>query len=260
VARLHGIWVDRYRTFSLSESGWFGAGEAANDLLYACKTQALQRALRGLGLDRDTPCSVLDAGCGQGFFADYYQRAYPRWKYTGVDLAEPVIRHLQAAYPAFAFEAADVSSWQPSHARSFDLIQSFEVLHLFLEDALVEKTIANLARRLHSDGAMLVTAVLPDESVQPNAYIHHIGREAFLRLVGRAGLRLEREYPMYYWLPDGGPANRYLRFAFARLGPRAIYFSDRLGLAWRLPRWLQRGFDSRMKLLVLRRDEGRRAR
>src|SRR5215207_6656843 len=94
VAALHDFWTSRYQTFSLSESGWFGAGEEQNRLLYVCKAQALDRALNDLNLER-SECAVLDAGCGQGFFAGYYERRHSHWRYTGVDLAEPVSGQLR---------------------------------------------------------------------------------------------------------------------------------------------------------------------
>ena len=37
------FWDKRYQNFSLSESGWMGAGERYNAYLYACKRQALLR-------------------------------------------------------------------------------------------------------------------------------------------------------------------------------------------------------------------------
>ena len=58
---------------------------------------------------------------------------------------------------------------------------------------------------------------------------------------------------MYYWLPSGGPATRYLRYAMTRLGPDALYAVDRAALALRLPRPRSVGIDSRMRLLTIQR-------
>jgi SAM-dependent methyltransferase len=252
LARLHRFWTDRYRDCSLSESGWLGAGDAHNALVYRCKRQALRRALRACGVGRTTHFSVLDAGCGQGFFADVYEREYPAATYTGIDLAAAALGPLGARHPRFHFHAADISSWRSAIGEKFDVVQSFEVLHLFLDDGLVERTLRNLAGQLASGGVMLVTAVVPHHTMMPTEYVRHLGRTEFLQLVHRAGLRLERVQPMYFWLPDGGPSNRYLRFAASRLGPQFLYVADRLALAARLPRIFQAGSDSAMKLLTLR--------
>ena len=54
------------------------------------------------------------------------------------------------------------------------------------------------------------------------------------------GLRIVREAPMYYWLPSGGPTQKYLRYAMTRLGPDALYAIDRAAFYLRAPqppRW-----------------------
>ena len=58
---------------------------------------------------------------------------------------------------------------------------------------------------------------------------------------------------MYYWLPAGGPANKYLRYALTQLGPGALYAVDRAALALGLPQPASAGIDSRMRLLTLQR-------
>jgi len=252
-ARLRAFWTDRYREFSLSESGWLGAGEAQNALVYRCKAHALRRALTELGLAQPSRFTVLDAGCGQGFFAEFYAREFAGCDYTGVDIASRAIEHLRARFPAHRFVAADVSSWRAIAKTAFDVIQCFEVLHLFVDDRSVERTLGNLASQLEPGGVMLVTAALPHRTVQPSHYTRHLSRDAFLAMVTRAGLRVRAVRAMYYWLPDGGPSNRHLRYVMTRLGPRALYLTDRVALAVGVPRWFQGGPDSAMKLLVLER-------
>jgi hypothetical protein len=135
----------------------------------------------------------------------------------------------------------------------FDIIQSFEVLHLILDRSLVASALANLSTHLAPRGALLVTAVLPAEDLRPTPTIWHQSRAEFVDMLKAARLCITAERPMYYWLPDGGPSSRYLRFLAAKLGPAALYWSDRVGLALGAPRWLQQGSDSRMKLLTVER-------
>jgi len=141
LSRLQQFWTERYRDGSLSESGWLGAGELHNTLVYRCKAQALRGALRDCGVDRATSFSVLDAGCGQGFFADVYERDYPRCAYTGVDLAAAALEQVRGRHPRFHFHVADISSWRGLRDEPFDIVQSFEVLHLFLDDRIVGHTL-----------------------------------------------------------------------------------------------------------------------
>ena len=181
--RLREFWNRRYSAFTLSESGWLGAGEALNDRIYACKRQALGRALAALGLTRADAFSVLDAGCGQGRFASIYEGDYPRAAYVGIDISDRAVEHLRAAMPALEFHAADLCEWRDPRQRTFDIVQSFEVLHLMLEEATTERAIASLASKLAPRGALLVTAAMPDADVRPSDYLCHRSRSFWARVL-----------------------------------------------------------------------------
>src|SRR5438093_8849687 len=158
--RLREFWNHRYERFTLSESGWLGAGERINDRIYACKRQALRRALASLGLTPRAPWSVLDAGCGQGHFARFYRAKYPLTSYVGVDISERAVAHLRTTVPDAEFHLADLCEWDDPEGRRFDVVQSFEVLHLILDDDAVARALTNLKRRLAATGALLVTATM----------------------------------------------------------------------------------------------------
>jgi len=252
-ARLRDFWNRRYAKFTLSESGWTGAGEALNARIYACKLQALRRAIAALGLSRGQAWSVLDAGCGQGHFTRFYAAVYPKSSYMGLDISERAVSHLRQTMPGSEFHVADICEWDDPQGRTFDLIQCFEVLHLILDDDLLLRALANLARLIAPGGALLVTAARPDQTVHVSNYLHYRNGAFWDRAIASLGLRVADERPMYYWLPDGGPANKYLRYAFTRLGPGALFAFDRLALAIGLPQAASAGIDSRMCLLTLKR-------
>lgn len=251
IDRLRQFWDSRYSSFTLSESGWKGAGEVNNQYLYACKTQALSRALEHAGYTGRSRFRVLDAGCGQGFFPGFYQNHYPDVSYTGVDISPKVIGYLKKSFPAYEFFEGDLASWTHPEQRRFDVIQSLEVLHLILDDRLLEAALDGFRTQLLPQGHLLITAVLPDRTIQVNDYIRYRSREYFHQVFARLGLQLVREAPMYYWLPEGGPSNRYIRRMLDLVGAGGLYRLDRLGLALRLPRATP-GLDSRMKLLTVR--------
>jgi SAM-dependent methyltransferase len=252
-ARLREFWNKRYASFTLSESGWLGAGEPLNERIYACKRQALGGALASLGLDRRNSWSVLDAGCGQGHFARFYRREFPAASYVGIDISERAVAHLRASIDGAEFHVADLCRWDDPQGRLFDVVQSFEVLHLILDDAMLSRALAALASRMAAKGALLVTAALPDATFQPSDYLRYRSRSFWESTVASLGLRIVAERPMYYWLPSGGPANKYLRYAMNQLGPGALYAVDRAALAMGIPRPKSVGIDSRMRLLTIQR-------
>jgi SAM-dependent methyltransferase len=251
--RLRTFWNERYRSFTLSESGWMGAGEDLNARIYVCKRQALSRALSARGIDSAGGVSVLDAGCGQGFFAQYYRSHFPNAAYTGLDISERAIAHLRETFPDVEFHAGDLSTWTDPHGRRFDVIQSFEVLHLMLDDTMFEAALARFAGMLAPRGVMLLTAAMPDETIERAGYLRYRSRRMWTGALERLGLRIADARPMYFWLPGGGPANRYARALFARLGVGALYAADRAALALGLPPLQSSGIDCRMKLLTVDR-------
>jgi len=253
--RLRDFWNSRYREFTLSESGWMGAGEALNARIYACKRQALHRSLSALGLTRDRRFSILDGGCGQGSLARFYQRAYPLSSYVGLDISERAIAHLRRSIPAAEWHVADLCALDDSDigARRFDVVQSFDVLLLFLDDDAALQTLGNLSRRMTPGGALLVTAAMPSQTLERDGYLRYRSRSFWDGAIASLGLRIVAQRQMYYWLPSGGPANKYLRYVMSRLGPGALYAVDRAALALGMPQPSSVGIDSRMRLLTLQR-------
>lgn len=252
---LQEFWDRRYRTFALEESGWLGAGAQANARLYSCKTQALDKALKRIGMARERSFSVLDVGCGQGFFRTHYASAYPAARYSGLDISGRLIDHLRLAFPENDFSCGDIARWRPQDGERFDIVQAFEVLHLIMEQQGVADALKGMAAALAPEGRVLVTAVMPPARAQPNPYNAHPSADAMLELFAEAGLAVEAVDQIYFWLPDGGPRHRVLN-RLLRLGSDdLVYRLDRLALRWRMPEIFGGGLDSRMKLITLRHEK-----
>ena len=251
--RLREFWNRRYRTFELAESGWAGAGQRFNQYVYRCKEHAARAALHKAGFTSDQTFDVLDAGCGQGYFCDFYAREFPRARYTGVDVSSRVIAHLGHSRPGGAFFEGDLATWQP--AKTFDVIQAFEVLHLVLDDAVVAKIFSNLASLLRATGVLLVTMTRSPVEEATRPYTRHRPLDRMRGWWEAAGLRERLIQPIYYWLPDSGPEWPLTRPVFYRLDPWLLYVADRLAVKLQLPR-LPTGPDSRTELVALTRHTG----
>ena len=127
------------------------------------------------------------------------------------------------------------------------------MLHLILDDGAVMQALASLTSRLAPGGALLLTAAMPDETVERSHYLRYRSRAFWEQAIASLGLRLVAERPMYYWLPAGGPRNKYLRYALTRLGAGTLYAIDRAAFSLGLPQPASAGIDSRMRLLTLQR-------
>lgn len=254
--RLREFWNTRYQAFSLSESGWAGAGESFNRFVYRCKSSAVVRALATRGITSATAFSVLDAGCGQGYFADDYGRRYPRASYTGLDLSRRVVDHLRRTRPSLDVHEGDLATWTPAPSRRFDVIQCLEVLHLILDDDGVRRGFQNFARLVAPQGVVLVTARPGEDDIAPSGYLRFRPESQLRRWWREAGLEERGRVRLYYWMPDRGPSWRVTQPMFFRLPPALIYAADRLALRLRLPAPAT-GPDSRTELVVLGRSGAR---
>jgi SAM-dependent methyltransferase len=252
ISRLRDFWNARYQAFSLSESGWAGAGDEFNHYVYRCKSAAIVRALKYRGYSEGATFAVLDAGCGQGYFADFYADRFPNAAYVGLDLSRRVINHLRATRPAVEVHECDFSSWSPEPFRRFDVIQCLEVLHLILDDDVVRRTFLNFARLVRNAGVVLVTMRPGEEEASPGDYLRYRRESQMREWWESAGLVEHCRFPMYYWMPDQGPRWRATQPLFFRMPPAGIYALDRLALTIGLPR-AATGPDSRTELVMLTR-------
>jgi SAM-dependent methyltransferase len=249
--RLRRFWNERYQDFSLQEAGIKGLDENYIKLLYRCKQNAWVSALRRTALSEREGLRVLDAGCGQGFFADVAQSALRNVVYTGADISERAIAHLRSTRPQHRWMCADFCDARFSAPGQFDLVQSIEVMHLILDDANHGQAMQNFARLLAPGGRILVTDTLPQQ-YQVSPYIVFRPRTYYTKLANRLGLRIESVRSMYYFVPSRGwnvwPVSRI----FARIRPQFVYALDRAAMAMHAPQfWTTH--DSRMKMLTFSR-------
>jgi SAM-dependent methyltransferase len=252
ITRLREFWNTRYQAFSLSESGWSGAGDEFNHYVYRCKSAAVTRALRHRGYSDGATFAVLDAGCGQGYFADFYADRYPNANYVGLDLSRRVIAHLRRTRPSVEVHECDFSSWTPEPFRRFDVIQCLEVLHLILDDDVVQRAFLNFGRLVRTAGVVLVTMRPGDEDVSASSYLRYRPEAQIREWWEAAGLVEHKRIPMYYWMPDQGPRWRATRPLFFRMPAAGIFAMDRIASALRLPR-VATGPDSQTELIILTR-------
>ncbi|MFA5050683.1 MAG: class I SAM-dependent methyltransferase [Patescibacteria group bacterium] len=103
-------------------------------------------------------CTILDAGCGNGFFINFLKQKNSYTKLTGLDYSEEALKHVQTDKIQ-----GDVTAL-PFADNSFDLVTCLEVLeHLPQED--LKKGISELQRV--SKKYILIT-VPNDENLQHN--------------------------------------------------------------------------------------------
>jgi SAM-dependent methyltransferase len=233
------FWEERLSEhFDLRGTGETGLPLAYNRACYALRRRVLDRALREAGCDpRDR--TVLDVGCGTGFFTAYYLQRGARL--LGLDIAPVSIERLRARHPQARFLLADVS--ETEIGERFDIVNAFDVLYHVTDDARWERAVRALASAVAPGGLLLMTDTY---SELRDIAAHNIPRplSRYRGLLMAAGLEIGGLYPTHVLL------NR-------ELGP--LRFMNRLpGVLLALDRVLLglgagRGDPVVSKLLVARR-------
>jgi len=224
--------------FDLRGTGETGLSLAYNRACYALRLGVLERALREAGASL-TGRSVLDVGCGTGFFTAYYLERGAR--VTGIDIAPVAIERLARRHPEARFVLADVS--ETALAERFDVVNVFDVLLHITDDARWERAVRHLAAAVAPGGLLLITDPF---AALAGLATHNRSRplESYQALLEAAGLVPGALYPTHVLL------NRELgAFRFLNRAPQVLHLADRLLLALGAGRR-----DPRVsKLLVARR-------
>jgi SAM-dependent methyltransferase len=206
--------------FDLRGTGETGLSLAYNRACYALRLSVLERALREAGASLSGR-SVLDVGCGTGFFTVYYLARGAR--VTGIDIAPVAIERLALRHPEARFVLADVS--ETALAERFDVVNVFDVLLHITDDARWEQAVRNVAAAVAPGGLLLVSDTFAS---YPGLAAHNRSRPlaTYRALLTAAGLTPGPLYPTHVLL------NRELgAFRFLNRAPGLLELADRALLA-----------------------------
>lgn len=215
------FWEQRLsEQFDLRGTGETGLPLAYNRACYALRRRVLDRTLAEAGIDPGGR-TVLDVGCGTGFFTAYYLERGAR--VTGIDIAPTSIARLGERHPEARFVLGDVS--EVAIDGRYGIVNAFDVLYHITDDAKWETAVRHLARATESRGAMLLT----DTFAERGAAAAHNRMRPLARyrgILAEEGLEIGTLYPTHVLL------NRELGpWRFLNRAPGLLYALDRALLA-----------------------------
>jgi 2-polyprenyl-3-methyl-5-hydroxy-6-metoxy-1,4-benzoquinol methylase len=221
------FWDERLRQqFDLRGTGETGLSLAYNDACYRLRREVLDKALAAAGISLAGK-SVLDVGCGTGFFTRFYLERGAR--VTGLDIARTSVERLAAAFPQARFMLSDVS--EVALSERYDVVNAFDVLYHITDEARWETALRHLAEAVAPGGVLLVTDVF---LARPRSQAEHNRMrtlERYRAILDQAGVRIERLHPTHVLLNrDLGPWRFLNRF------PGLLYRVDKALLAMGLAR------------------------
>ncbi len=219
-------------SFNLRGVGHKSFSEWYNVWLYRRKARCLTRALDGARVE---DASVLDVGCGTGFFVDQYLRRGARVR--GIDITDVSIRRLREQYHG-QFETQDISAAGFVPAPAVDIVNMWDVMYHIVDPALYDLALTNISRSLKPGGLFLFTDWFGAPADQRIA-AHVQGRclATHSARLGALGFTLDGLHPLYHLLNTRrlGSLDNILAPLYYLLDNRATTISkDNLSLGvWR---------------------------
>ena len=135
------------------------------------------------------PRTILDLGCGYGRACAAFRPG--TIQYLGVDVSPVALRQAREAYPAFAFEEADLVEWRPT--RRYDLVLCTYTLSMFPEDAAWEKVLLAALDAVEPGGTLILHDFLPAQREQKVQHVAYRSRGDYERVFEARGFRWDPE-------------------------------------------------------------------
>ena len=134
------------KEMSLKEVGWPQWTEAFNKARYQLAAEQTIATLQTIYTS--APLSILEIGCGTGFWTNILTTLYPNAIYLGIDISKSAINHLQEKYENnsnIQFTLADVGQENLIlHFENYDLVICMEVLLHIINDHAWKNAMSNI--------------------------------------------------------------------------------------------------------------------
>jgi SAM-dependent methyltransferase len=193
-------WNRRLTTdFSLRGVGHVQFPRYYNRWLYARKQVVLQNALAKIpgGVAEKT---VLDIGCGTGFFVERYAAAGAR--VSAMDISLKSIEELSLRHPQVRFRHGDISGADgAAFEGTFDIINMWDVMYHIVSEEGFQNACRNIAAMSHSGTRFLVTDMLAsDRRLEPAPHVVFRTISEYEDTLAPHGFTLVETVPLYRFL------------------------------------------------------------
>lgn len=182
-------WENRLsKHFDLKGSGCLRVGQHYNKKMYEARIAALERGMARIGRTFRN-CKILEAGCGTGFYTEYFSRNEIA-DYFGIDIAAISVFTLRQRFPKYNFIVSDISASEFPEIGVFDIVFAADILFHIVSDDLFERAISNLLSRLRPGGVFIVSDLFPSTRLCPAPHVCFRPTDQYNQLFARNGVRI----------------------------------------------------------------------
>lgn len=153
--RAQEYWRDRHGRygFDLRGVGDYTMSEEENRRILEEGKGLFTKLCREASVDLRS-VSLLDIGCGTGYFAGVFREAGGS-SYLGIDIVDTLFEGLRARYPGFRFEMLDAGAKELTG--EYDLIIMMDVLQHITDDEKFVFALSNARSRLSKRGTIIIS-------------------------------------------------------------------------------------------------------
>jgi len=197
--------------FDLTGVGYRRKSVAFNRWVYRVRTELLDQLFRqGRWTTEDK--SILDVGCGTGYFIDYWLTR-GAGRVTGIDITEISIGRLKELYPPAVFIHGDLSDPQLRIDEQFDYVSIFDVLFHIIDDDRFKTVAVNLARICKPGARVFITDLFAQMTFSRVKHCRNRSLSAYQDVFSKNGFEVRSMTPLFYTLlPPSGFKNPILRW------------------------------------------------
>ncbi len=194
-----GYWQQRITgAIEIDQVGHRSLGTRYNYWIYRRRLEALTAwAERQFGAN--PIAGVLEFGCGSGFYIDFWQQRTAQ-AIVGVDISADSRRLLEQRYPQHRFLQGDIGSPDLVLDGQFEVVTIFDVLYHIVDDQAAATALQNAAKRLTTNGTLLVFDQLLAQDTQITRHVKFRSRASFQAMLDAAGLEITDEVPLFLFL------------------------------------------------------------
>lgn len=201
-------WNARHeRESDLRSGGDMTYGEAANRMFYILRLSMLLD-VTGHQSSGTAPLSILDAGCGKGWFS----REFARFGHLvdAIDTSKAALAHCREQGGGPRYFQSSLSGWRSPWL--YDVVVAVDVVFHILDHDEWERSMRNLASLVRLGGRLAVSDWGADRDQAFGDYQMLRSRTRYLSLLDECGMRFDG------WRPYGFRQNMIGFYVFTRSG------------------------------------------
>jgi len=190
-----------------------GQSQAVDNLSYQLVLATLDRVVRMLTKGAQRPATIIDIGCGLGYFTARIKQHFPDVRVCGMDISPTALKRARLIAPDCVFRQLDLKApgMEVEDGKRFDIAVMLDTLYYF-EPHEIDGVMFNINKLLADDGYLLVGYHLP-EDMGFGLYIRSLD-DAHLLLAKHAmdivySFDVQNRLDVNY---DGSPRGRHLYF------------------------------------------------